>query len=73
MRLIGLLAKNNGFLAEHDAFEQIKEPRVRVMFYIDEGMRLQLLSRDLYDSRHGLYRLVLTEKGRRFAVDAKFV
>jgi|SRR5688572_219518 len=73
LRVIGILAKNGGKMREYEVFDSIKEPQVKMSFYVDEGMRLGFIKRDLADTHRMHFDLSLTEKGRQFAVRAKYV
>lgn len=69
LKVIELLAKNNGECQQYVIFNALKEPKVRADFYIDEGKRLGFITTSYMGSADAFK---LTEKGRKFAVQAKF-
>ena len=72
LNLIGVLAKNHGEMWLSDAFRAIgNDPPVRKRYYLDEGLRRGLMRTSYKDGSNE--HLTLTEKGRQFAVEAKFV
>jgi hypothetical protein len=72
LKIIGILAKNNGRMKEYQLFELLKEPQVRMDHYVDVGTQLLLIRKTQRDVSAPTF-LELTEKGRELAVQAKYV
>jgi len=78
LKLIEMIAKNNGqmerLIIYRNFNDQFKDAKVRVDYYIDEAKKLKLLLGDSVRREIGsAYVLSLTEEGRRFAVQQKYV
>jgi hypothetical protein len=73
LRIVGILAKSaTGLVPREHVVRTMDEPRVKVDYYIDQGVSRKLFS-TTRATAGAQEHLELTQKGREFAVQAKYV
>jgi hypothetical protein len=70
--LLSAIAKNDGRLAENDAFSKIKKPKVAVQSFIDILTQKNLINRN-YNRDNGYYFFELTQVGRAAVMELKLL